>query len=79
MLYEFISVNREEIIRRCSGKVATRSVPPPTDAEIEHGVPVTDVDGLPPTRYSVGTIPGRTLNRAARSQNSNGSRRAHVH
>ena len=32
--------NRDEIIRRCRAKVATRSVPPPTDAEIDHGVPV---------------------------------------
>jgi signal transduction histidine kinase len=40
MLHEFIAVNRNEIIRRCRVKVATRSVPPPTEAEIDHGVPV---------------------------------------
>jgi len=40
MLHEFIAVNREEIIRRCRVKVFTRSVPPPTDVEIDHGVPV---------------------------------------
>jgi signal transduction histidine kinase len=40
MLHEFIVLNREEIILRCRAKVATRSVPPPTDAEIDHGVPV---------------------------------------
>ena len=40
MLCEFIAVNREEIIRRCRAQVATRSVPPPTDVEIDHGVPV---------------------------------------
>jgi hypothetical protein len=40
MLHEFIAFNREEIIRRCRAKVATRSVPPPTDVEIGHGVPV---------------------------------------
>ena len=40
MLHEFIAFNREEIIRRCRAKVATRSVPPPTDPEIDHGVPV---------------------------------------
>jgi signal transduction histidine kinase len=40
MLHEFIAVNREEIIRRCRAKVAARSVPPPTPAEIDHGVPV---------------------------------------
>ena len=40
MLHEFIAFNREEIIRRCRAKVATRSMPPPTDVEIDHGVPV---------------------------------------
>lgn len=40
MLHEFIAVNRDEIIRRCRAKVATRAVPPPTEAEIDHGVPV---------------------------------------
>lgn len=40
MLHEFIAINRDEIIRRCRAKVALRSVPPPTRAEIDHGVPV---------------------------------------
>lgn len=40
MLHEFITGNREEIIRRCRAKVATRSVPPPTSEEIDHGVPL---------------------------------------
>src|SRR5688572_10003308 len=40
MLHEFIAVNRDEIIRRCRAKVAKRLVPPPTEAEIDHGVPV---------------------------------------
>ena len=40
MLHEFIAINRDEIIRRCRAKVATRSVPPPTEAEIDHGVPL---------------------------------------
>jgi signal transduction histidine kinase len=40
MLHEFIAGNRDEIIRRCRAKVATRSVPPPTDVEIDHGVPM---------------------------------------
>src|SRR5678815_5388188 len=40
VLYEFIAVNRDEIIRRCRAKVATRSIPQPTEAEIDHGVPV---------------------------------------
>ncbi len=40
MLREFIAVNRDEIILRCRAKVATRSVPLPTAAEIDHGVPL---------------------------------------
>jgi signal transduction histidine kinase len=40
MLYEFITLHRDEIIRRCRAKVAVRSVPPPTAAEIDHGVPL---------------------------------------
>ena len=40
MLHEFISANRDEIITRCRAKVVTRSMPPPTAAEIDHGVPV---------------------------------------
>jgi signal transduction histidine kinase len=39
MLHEFVAVNREEIIRRCRSKVATRPIPAPTEAEIDHGVP----------------------------------------
>ena len=39
-LEEFIGVYRDEIIRRCRAKVAARSAPPPTDAEIDHGVPL---------------------------------------
>ena len=40
MLHEFIALHREEIILRCSAKAATRSVPPPTEAETNHGVPL---------------------------------------
>jgi hypothetical protein len=40
MLCEFITLNRDEIITRCRAKVATRSMPPPSDAEINHGVPL---------------------------------------
>jgi signal transduction histidine kinase len=40
LLHEFIAVNRDEIITRCRAKAATRFVPPPTNAPIDHGVPV---------------------------------------
>jgi hypothetical protein len=40
MMHEFIAVHREEIIRRCRMKVALRSVPLPTEAELDRGVPL---------------------------------------
>src|ERR1700694_4398756 len=40
MLHEFVTVNREEIITRCRAKVATRSDPPSTAVEVDHGVPL---------------------------------------
>jgi len=40
MLCEFITLNRDEIVRRCRAKVAARSVPAATAAEIDHGVPI---------------------------------------
>jgi signal transduction histidine kinase len=40
MLHEFIASHREEIIRRCRAKVATRSASSPTEGDIGHGVPV---------------------------------------
>jgi hypothetical protein len=39
-LDQFIGVNREELIRRCRAKVKKRSVPPATENEIDHGVPL---------------------------------------
>jgi signal transduction histidine kinase len=40
MLHEFLTEHRAEIITRCRAKVAARSVPEPTQAELEHGVPL---------------------------------------
>lgn len=40
MLHDFIEAHRSEIIARCRAKVAARSVPPPTTAEIDRGVPL---------------------------------------
>ena len=40
MLNEFVELHREEIIARCRAKVAKRSIPAPTEAEIDHGVPL---------------------------------------
>ena len=40
MLHEFLSANRAELIERCALKVAQRPSPEPTDAELEHGIPL---------------------------------------
>jgi signal transduction histidine kinase len=39
MLDSFVAKNREEIVRRCRAKVAMRSIPTPTPAELEYGIP----------------------------------------
>jgi signal transduction histidine kinase len=39
MLDAFVAENRDELVRRCRAKVAMRSVPTPTPAELEYGVP----------------------------------------
>jgi signal transduction histidine kinase len=40
VLHEFVDAHRDEIIRRCRAKVVSRSVPPPTEPESDHGVPI---------------------------------------
>jgi signal transduction histidine kinase len=40
MLHEFLTVHRKEIIERTRQKVATRTAPRPTEAELENGVPL---------------------------------------
>ena len=40
MLHEFLSSNREELIRRCREKVSRRASPPATSLELENGVPL---------------------------------------
>ncbi len=57
MLYEFIELNRDEIIRRCRAKVAERSVPPPTATEIEHGVPLFLDQLVQALRHGLSTSP----------------------
>lgn len=40
MLHEFLTANRDELVRRCRAKVARRSAPTPTALELEHGIPL---------------------------------------
>jgi signal transduction histidine kinase len=39
-MLQLITLHRDEIITRCLAKVATRSIPPPGVAEVNHGVPL---------------------------------------
>lgn len=40
MLHEFLTANRDELVRRCRAKVARRPAPAPTAMELEHGIPL---------------------------------------
>lgn len=40
MLYQFLTVNRTELITRCRKKVAARRVPRPTGEEMTYGIPL---------------------------------------
>ena len=39
MLHEFLTTNKDDLIARCRAKVAKRPTPPPTQAELTHGIP----------------------------------------
>jgi hypothetical protein len=39
MLHEFLAANRAALIDGCRARVASRRLPRPTDAELEHGIP----------------------------------------
>src|SRR5688500_6313343 len=40
MLHEFVSSNRDELLRRCRSKVSERDSPPRHAAGLDHGVPL---------------------------------------
>src|ERR1700730_9596825 len=40
MLHEFLTENRQTLITRCREKVAKRAAPRPSDAELQHGIPL---------------------------------------
>ena len=40
MLHEFVSSNRDELVRRCRSRVSERDSPPRTPAGLDHGVPL---------------------------------------
>jgi signal transduction histidine kinase len=60
MLHEFLTENREELVNRCRQRVAQRTAPQPSAAELEYGIPLfldqliltlrAEVDGLSDSR-----------------------------
>jgi hypothetical protein len=40
VLHEFLTSNRDELVRRCRSKVCERASPPLTAADLNHGVPL---------------------------------------
>ena len=63
MLHEFLTLHREAIIARTRTKVATRMAPRPTEAELEHGVPLF-LDQLAETLRCEQETPARTTSAA---------------
>jgi len=67
MLHEFVSANRDELIKRCRGKVADRFAPAKIPPAIDHGVPLflrQLVEMLRPEQLSVaaaGTVESKEL------------------
>jgi hypothetical protein len=40
VLHEFLTANRDELVRRCRSKVCERDSPPLTATDLDHGVPL---------------------------------------
>lgn len=58
MLHEFLTANRDELVRRCRAKVAKRPAPLPTAIELEHGVPLFLDQLIGALRKELGPPPG---------------------
>lgn len=59
MLHEFLTLHRDEIIARTRAKVAARTVPQPTDEELERGIPSSSSSSPTPCSASGGRSPAR--------------------
>ncbi len=83
MLHEFLSANRDELIRRCRAKVSQRDAPQVTAAELEHGVPLfleQLVEALRCEQESAASKPDGILDSSAKTATSvENSRTAGVH
>jgi signal transduction histidine kinase len=72
MLYEFLTVHRDEIIARTRAKVATRMAPRPSEAELEHGVPLFIAQLAETLRFEQDTTVRRTSDQMAQSAQRHG-------
>jgi len=73
MLYQFLEVNRAALIQRCREKVARRSSPAATAAEIEHGVPLFLKQLIETLRMQ--QLPPQTLDRDVHGELATGAAR----
>ena len=65
MLHEFLTVNEDELVERCRNKVARRRAPRPSEAELEHGIPLFLGQLIETLRASGATAPPGMLSTAA--------------
>src|SRR6185436_4462420 len=61
MLHEFLTANRDELIRRCRSKVSKRDSPPVTPSELEYGVPLFLDQLVEALRAEQATAPGHAV------------------
>jgi signal transduction histidine kinase len=78
MLQEFLTLNRKEIISRARLRVANRTAPRPTEAELEHGVPLFLEQLADTLAQEQGTTARATNAKMARSAQRHGAELRHA-
>lgn len=79
MLHEFLSSNRDELIRRCRFKVGKRDSPPVTQSELEYGVPLFLGQLVEALRYAETPGSGRRTPGAAENSRTAGLHGKELH
>jgi signal transduction histidine kinase len=78
LLHEFLTLHRDEIIARSRQKVATRMAPRPTEAELEHGVPLFLEQLVDTLQREQETATRKTSDAMARSAQRHGGELKHA-
>ena len=78
MLHEFLTLHRDEIIARTRQKVATRTAPRPTEAELENGVPLFLQQLVDTLQREQGTAARKTSPEMAQSAQRHGGELKHA-